>query len=126
MKIRTLLLAPMERPRIVYLNPTKQEFYSMLGATDVLESKRIAKNVYALYDGEAFLSDAEPNRRIGKSIIVGNMCVVATDEDSVPISLTDEQLLTYAMKFWNIEEFDNIDVVESNINAMMSRLTKYE
>ena len=126
MKIRALLVSPMEHPKIVYLSPTKQELICTLGGTEELESKKIAKNIYAVYDGEAFLLDAEPNRKIGKSIIVGNLCIVVTDDYSVPISLTDEQLLTYAVKFWNVEEFENIDVTESNINAMMTRLTKYE
>lgn len=69
MKIRALLVSPMEHPKIVYMNPTKQEIICALGNADVLESKKIAKNIYAIYDGEAFLSDTEPNRKIGKSII---------------------------------------------------------
>ena len=126
MKIRALLVSPMEHPKIVYLNPTKQELICTLGDVEELESKKIAKNIYVIYDGEAFLSNAEPNRKIGKTIIVGNLCIVATDDQSVPISLSDEQLLTYAVRFWNIEEFESLDVTESNIDAMMSRLAKYE
>ena len=37
------------------------------------------------------------------------------------MGLTDEQISKYALRFWNVETFDDIDVVEANLNLMFSR-----
>jgi len=40
---------------------------------------------------------------------------------SFKISLTDEQIEKYALRFCNIETFDDIDVAEANLNTLFSR-----
>ena len=85
------------------------------------EAKKLERQVYAVFNKDRFLANLEPNRRIGDDIIAGTMYIVATDENRFPVSLTDEQISKYALRFWNVETFDDIDVVEANLNLMFSR-----
>lgn len=84
------------------------------------------QGVYAIVGKFRFLTDARPNRQIGSDIIVGNILIVATSEKRIPISLTDDKVSKYSLRFWNIETFDEIDVSEANINTLLSRLWKDE
>jgi hypothetical protein len=54
------------------------------------------------------------------------MFIVAVDENRLPISLTDEQIEIYSSMFYGIEIFDDMDVVEANINTMISKLIQYD
>ena len=49
------------------------------------------------------------------------MYIVATNKNGLPISLTDEQISKYALRFWKIETFDDIEVAEANLNTLFAR-----
>ena len=130
-KIRALLVAPHESPRIVYIEPTMKSFRKLVDADAIehggIEAKKLEKNVYAMFNKDRFLvASLEPNRRIGDDIIVGNIYVVATDDLGIPVSMTDFQVSKYALRFLYPEEFDDIDVAEANINTMCSRFLQNE
>jgi len=129
-KIRALEIKPMEHPTVCYIEPTMKAFRQAVGADLIehgkVESKRLCMRVYAIFNKDRFLADLEPNRQIGNDIICGKIYVVAVDDKGFPISLTDKQVAAYALEFYNIETFDEIDVAEANINTLMSRLWKYE
>ena len=130
-KIRALLVAPCESPRIVYIEPTMKAFRKLVDADAIehggIETKKLEKNVYAIFNKDRFLVETlKPNRYIGSDIIVGNIYVVATDDLGIPVSMTDFQISKYALRFLYPEEFDDIDVAEANINTMFSRLYKDE
>ena len=129
-KIRALEIKPMDHPSVCYIEPTIKAFKKAVGADLIeygeIEAKRIAYRVYAIFNKDRFLSGLEPNRQIGDDIIVGTMFIVAVDENRLPISLTDEQIEIYSSMFYGVEVFDDIDVVEANINTLMSRLLKDE
>ena len=130
-KIRALLVAPHESPRIVYIKPTMKSFRKLVDADVIehggIEAKKLERNVYAMFNKDRFLVDSlEPNRHIGDDIIVGNIYVVATDDLGIPVSMTDFQVSKYALRFLYPEEFDDIDVAEANINTMCSRFLQNE
>ena len=124
-KIKALVIEPMEQPKVCCIEPSMQAFKKAVGA-DIMEhgkveAKKIGKRVFAVFNQDRFLTDLAPNRRIGDDIIVGTMYVVAINKDRLPISLTKEQMDTYALRFWNTEEFSDIEVMEANMNTMLRR-----
>ena len=93
-KIRALLVAPHESPRIVYIEPTMKAFRKLVDADVIehvgIEAKKLERNVYAIFNKDRFLVNTlKPNRYIGSDIIVGNIYIVATDDLGVPVSLND-------------------------------------
>lgn len=124
-KIKTLVIEPTGHPKVCSIEPTMQAFKKAVGA-DIMEhgkveAKKIGKRVFAVFNQDRFLTDLTPNRRIGDDIIVGTMYVVAINKDKRPVSLTKEQIDTYALRFWNTEEFYDIEVMEANMNTMLQR-----
>ena len=124
-KIKTLIIEPMEHPKVCYLEPTMKAFRDAVNADAIeyggVEAKKLGKQVFAVFNKDRFLVDLEPNRRIGDDIITGDMYIVAINKDRFPISLTDAQTEKFALRFWNVESFDDIDVVEANLNLLFSR-----
>ena len=129
-KIRALEIKPMDHPSVCYIEPTIKAFKKAVGADLIeygdIEAKIVAYRVYAVFNKDRFLTSLEPNRQIGNDIIVGTMFIVAVDENRLPISLTDEQIEIYSSMFYGIEVFDDMDVVEANINTMISKLIQYD
>ena len=129
-KIRALLIEPMMPPVTYYIEPTMKAFRKAVnkGAAQngKLEAKKLEQNIYAVFNKDRFLTNLAPNRRIGDDIIVGKMFIVAIDENRMPISMTDEQIANYALRFWNVEEFDDMDVMEANMNTFLFHFLKDE
>lgn len=129
-KIRVLLVAPTDHPKISYLEPTMKALRKAVSAgleevCDV-EAKKLEANIYVIFNKERFLIELLPNRRIDDDIISGTFYVIATDGNSHPTSLTDEKIQKYMLRFWNTEDFSDIDVIEANINSIFSWLDKFE
>ena len=132
-KIKTLLIEPSMAPRIAYLEPSMHAFRKAVKADTLkygdVEAKKLEKNVYAIFNKDRFLCSLEslkPNRRIDDDIIIGNIYIVAINDKRFPTSLTDNQISTYALRFWNPEEFDDMDVIEANCNTLFSRFLEDE
>ena len=121
--IRVLLIEPKEHPKAHTLEPTRHAFEKAVNVgaayNGKVEAKKLEHGIYALYNKDRFLSDLVPNRRIGDDIIVGKLFVVAVDDHRKPISMTEEQMIKYALRFWHAEEFDDMDVMESNMNTFL-------
>lgn len=127
-KITVLEIKPMEHPRVCSIEPTIKAFRRAVN-TDIIEhgdieAKRIGINAYALFNKDRFLTGLIPNRQIGNDIICGTMYIVAIDDKKIACSLSSKQIEKYSLQFYNVEQFDDIDVAEANINTMMSRFWK--
>lgn len=124
-KIRALQIEPMMPPKIFYIEPSMKAFRKAVDANKIkyggVEAKKLEKNIYAIFNKDRFLANLEANRRIGDDIIAGTMYIVAINDKRFPISLTEEQASRYALRFWNIETFEDIDVAEANLNTLFSR-----
>ena len=122
-KIRVLLIEPKENPQEDHIEPSMRAFRKAvnMGAAHngKVEAKKLESGVYAVFNKDRYLTALAPNRQIGDDIIVGKMFVVAVDENRVPISMTDEQMKKYALRFWHVESFDEMDVMEANMNTFL-------
>ena len=129
-KIKCLMIEPGREPVVRYMEPTLKAFKRAVNQGALhrgeIEAKRLADNVYAIFHKDRFLTGLQPNRMLGDDIISGVMFVVVTDENRQPVSMTDEQVSKFALRFWNAEVFDDMDVVEANMNTMLSRLWQDE
>ena len=129
-KIAVLLIEPMEPPNVVSIQITRKTVSDIVGADAIehggIEAIRLEEGVYALFNKDRFLADLIPNRRIGEDIISGNILIVAVDGNEKPISLTPKQIKTYSSRFWNPETFDEMEVMETNLNLFFSRLLQDE
>ena len=129
-KIRVLLIEPTCHPKPYYLEPSIKAFRKAVRADRIkhggVEAKKLDKNIYAIFNKDRFLANLEANRCIDGDIIAGNIYVVATDDKRFPISLTDKQISRYALLFWDAEHFDEMDVAETNLNTMFSKILKDE
>lgn len=122
-KIRVLLIEPMEHPKEYYIEPSMRAFRKAVNVGTAykgkVEAKKLEQGVYAVFNKDRYLTELVPNRQIGDDIIVGTMCIVAVDENRMPISMTDEQMKKYALRFWHVESFDEMDVMEANMNTFL-------
>jgi len=127
-KIRVLVIKPMERPKVYYIEPTMRAFRYVINAEAVrhrdIQAKRLESGVYAIFTKGG--SALPPNRQIGKDIISGIMLIVATDDRKLPISLADDMVSKYSLRFWSIETFDEISVPNVNHKHFLSRMRKAE
>ena len=124
-KVKALIIEPMEHPKIYYIEPKMKAFRKAVDANKIeyggIEAKKLERDVYAVFNKDRFLADLQANRRIGDDIIAGTMLIVAIDDKKQPISLPDKQISKYALRFWNVETFDDMDVVEANLNTLFSK-----
>lgn len=122
-KIRILMIKPMERPRVYYIEPTMRTFRYIINAKAVrhrdIQAKKLESGVYAVFSKGA--TDLPSNRQIGKNIISGTMLIVATDDRKLPISLADNMVSKYSLRFWNIETFDEINAPKVNARSVLPR-----
>lgn len=127
-KIRVLIIKPMERPKVYYIEPTMRAFRYVINAKAVrhrdIQAKRLERDVYAIFGKDE--ADLPPNRQIEKNIISGTMLIVATDDRKLPVSLADDTVSKYSLRFWNIETFDEINVPKGHTKPFLSRLRKAE
>ena len=125
-KIRVLLIEPMEHPKEYYIEPSMRAFRKAvnMGAAHngKVEAKKLEQGAYAVFNKDRYLTALAPNRQIGDDIIVGKMFVVAIDENRMPISMTDEQMKKYALRFCHVESFDEMDVMEANMYTFLRHL----
>ena len=119
------------KPGAILINTARGKLIDERALADAIkhggvEAKKLEKQVFAVFNKDRFLANLEPNRRIGDDIIAGTMYIVAINENRFPISLTDAQTKKYALRFWSVETFDDIDVAEANINTLFSKFLTYE
>ena len=115
-KIKALMIEPRKRPCVVELGNDLDSLQKAvsIGADyqGLIELVCLEDNVSILCNEEGKLIGLEPNRRLGKDILVGVFYVVAEDEEGNLVSLTAAQQNKYAKLFWNpdviaIEEIEN-------------------
>ena len=115
-KIKALMIEPRKRPCVVELGNDLDSLQKAvsLGADyqGLIEFVYLEDNVSILCNEEGKLIGLEPNRRLGKDILVGVFYVVAEDEEGNLVSLTTAQQSKYEKQFWNpdviaIEEIED-------------------
>ncbi|MBQ7378811.1 MAG: DUF3846 domain-containing protein [Clostridia bacterium] len=129
-EIKALLIEPMKHPKVCYIKATVKTLRQIVNADDIefggIEAKKLEHGIFAVFNKDRFLVNLVPNRQINGDIISGTILILAVDDKYQPTSLSNEQVSKYALRFWNKETFDDMDVVEANLDLMFSRLIKDE
>ena len=68
----------------------------------------------------------EGNRNVRGRIISGVFYIIGADDKSYPRSLTKRELEKYMSMFWEPADFENIDIVRSQIESFFEEYDEYE
>lgn len=124
--IRVLMVRPECPPEAIYLQPTLGAMRNALSlkfgdSFYEIETKKIAKNIYVLFNKDRFLADLQGNRWVKDEILAGVFYVMAFQNKSHPRSLTDDEVERYTKRFLVPEYWSEPEVVESNLNALFRK-----
>ena len=83
-------------------------------------------SIYILYNPYGCYYDLQPNRKVGKEIIVGVFYVIGVDADYHPRSLTKREIEKYMYLFWEPETYSDSDIIENNFDMVYNSLEGLE
>lgn len=122
MRIRALKVLSMKHPVMVTLDTSIESFKAIVseGADEILNvaSMKLSNDVYIIYAPMAHLAGCEANRKVNGEIISGTFIIVGVDEHTLPISLTDEQVLEYYKRFRIPERYSYSEVIDAWIRNL--------
>ena len=129
-KIKALMVAPHDLPRAVWM-PLSLEAFRIavnMGAEEEgdVKARKVDDNIYALYHRFGCFAGLEGNRNVRGRIISGVFYIIGADDKSYPRSLTKRELEKYMSMFWEPAEFENIDIVRSQIESFFEEYDEYE
>ena len=117
MLINVLKVRPDEYPLFMGVEPSIESFRAMVsdGADESLDivSMRLSNDVYIIYAPMAHLAGSEANRKVNGEIISGTFIIVGVDEQTKPISLTDDQVWEYYKRFRIPERYSYTEVLDN-------------
>lgn len=120
--IRVLLLLPGYPAIPAWIPPTLKGLESVvsLGADDPgnATAKQLDDRIWLLWNQDANSLLFHPNRKIGKTIIPGAACIVETDEESRPVSMTERQFAFWHAKFAFPEVFTDIELLNAQFESV--------
>jgi hypothetical protein len=129
-KIIALRIEPHKHPEIIELPPNKQALLTALNiGADIegeIEAQILEPHVYAIYNDLRCMTGFDGNRRLGKDIIAGTFYVIATDKQSHPCSMPEDKIKKYVFRFWDVEVFNDIEMIEAILDTMFGTYRKYE
>jgi hypothetical protein len=129
-RILALKIEPMQHPYPYYLEPSlktfKKEIQVDIVEDGALEAKKIGGNVYAVYNRDSFIFSLKANRKLGDAIISGNILIIAIGDNRLPCSLTEGQIARYSMLLYEYTDFDEIDVIDANMDIFSARFLNNE
>ena len=117
MRIRALKVLPMKHPVMVMIETSIESFKAIVseGADEILDvaSMRICNDVYIIYAPMAHLAGCEANRKVNGEIISGTFLIVGIDKQTLPVSLTDEQVWEYYKRFRIPERYSYTEALDN-------------
>lgn len=120
--IRILLLLPGYPAIPAWIPPTLKGLESAvsIGADDPCQpiAKQLDDRIWVLWSQEANFLLFRPNRKIGKTIIAGAACIVETDEETRPISMSDRQFSFWHARFAYPEVFTDMEILDSQFEEI--------
>lgn len=122
--IRVLLLLPGYPAIPAWIPPTLKGLESVvsIGTDDPCQvvAKRIDSRIWVLWSQEANFLVFRPNRRIGKAIIPGAACIVETDEETRPVSMSKTQFACWHVRFAYPEVFTDMEILDAQFEEIQS------
>ena len=120
--IRVLLLLPGYPAISAWIPPTLKGLESVvsLGADDPgnATAKQLDDRIWLLWNQDANFLLFRPNRKIGKTIIPGAACIVETDEESRPVSMTERQFAFWHARFAFPEVFTDVELLNAQFESV--------
>ena len=86
----------------------------------------IAPHIAIIRAADGVLLDLQGNRIVKDEIIAGTFIVVGFDEHGYIASLSDEDILKYKERFWNIENYTYRETVKSHCDKFEKVLNLME
>ena len=118
--IRGLLLLPGYPAIPTWIPATLKGLESVvsIGADDPCQpiAKQLDDRIWVLWSQEANFLLFRPNRKIG--IIAGAACIVETDEERRPISMSDRQFATWHARFAYPEVFTDMEILDAQFEEV--------
>ena len=115
--IRVLLLLPGYPATPAWIEPSLKVLESAIsiGADDPCKpaSKKLTNRIWILWNSEANFLVFRPNRKIGKSILFGAACIVETDENARPVSMSEKQFAYWHAMFAYPEVFTDMEIIDA-------------
>ena len=129
-RIRVVMVAPDDLPRVVWM-PVSLEAFRIavnMGAEEYgdVKAMKIDDDIYILYHRFGCFAGLEGNRMVGNRIISGTFYVVAADKDGYPRSLTRKEAQKYMSMFWDMPDFDSIDVIRAQMKSFEDEIEKLD
>ena len=129
-RIRVVMVAPDDLPRAVWMPVSLEAFRIAVnaGAEEYgdVKAMKVDDDIYVIYHRFGCFAGLEGNRMVGNRIISGTFYVVAADEDGYPRSLTTKEAQKYMSVFWDIPDFDSIDVIRAQLRSFEDEIDKLE
>ncbi len=129
-RIKVLKIEPKQHPYVYYVKPSIQAFKDEIQADVIadggIEAKKIGQGIYAIFNKDRFLTGLVPNRSIASDIIVGNILIIGIGNNRLPCSLTEGQISRYSMLLYEYQDFDEIDVIDANMDIFSARFLNNE
>ena len=117
MLVNVLKVPPNDHPLLIGIEPSIESFRAMVseGADEILDivSMRLSNAVYIIYAPMAHLAGCEANRKVNGEIISGTFIIVGVDEQTLPVSLTDDQVWKYYKRFRIPERYSYTEVLDN-------------
>ena len=129
-RIRVVMVAPNDLPIMIWMPVSLQTFRAAvnIGAEEEgdVRARKVDDNIYALYHRFGCFAGLESNRMVGNRIISGTFYIVAADKDGYPRSLTKKEAQKYMSMFWDMPDFDSIDVIRAQIRSFEDEIEKLD
>ncbi len=129
-KIKALMVAPHDIPKAVVMPVSLEAFRTAvnIGAREEgdVRARKVDKNIYALYHRFGCFAGLQGNRVVGDRIISGVFYIVGADRHHYPRSLTSKELEWYMMMFWDMPDFDDLDVIRAQVRSFEEEINRLE
>ena len=123
--VTALMVKPGEQPFITQLCDTTGylNYAVSMGTTYKCTATTISleKDIAVIFARDGVMFGLEGNRLVKGRIIAGAFYVVKVKNGKL-CSLNDDELTRYALRFRDVEHFNDDDVFESGVDAMFSLL----
>lgn len=114
--VMALMFSPGEHPQLVHLLDNGPYLAQVVSIGSDLRCTAnmmyVGKGVAAIYSEEGLTFGLLPNRKVGKRIMTGTFYIVG-EKDGNLRSLTLEEIIRYAKRYWDPEDYTEDEVINS-------------
>ena len=117
-----LIVEPMEHPyEISIINDKDIMGFHLVDDIDEpceIKIMKISTSACVIYNKYAVLSCKNANRMINNAIVAGNFYIAGINNQGKLVSLTKKQKEKYIKKFWEIETYDEDEIIDAYLDSL--------